>query len=844
MLRTALRNLLSHKLRLLLSGLAVVLGVAFISGTMTFTDTLHRTFTDLFDDAAADVNVEPEAAFETGMTGTGVASAQSSVPAGLVDQVAGVDGVAAAEGYVQAEGVYVLDADGEVADTGGAPGIGISWSDADELSPATLTDGRAPEVAGEVALDSTTAEELGYRVGDKITVLTTGPRVEAELVGTFRFGDDGGLAGASMTAFDEATAQSLLLADGRFTGISVAAEEGVTHAELADRIESQVGGGYDVTTKAEQAADQAASLEDQLSFIDTFLLVFAGVALFVGSFIILNTFSMLVAQRTRELALLRALGAGRRQITTSVLVEALVLGLVGATVGLAAGFALAHGLKALFGQFGLTLDGGLVLTAETVAWSYAVGVVVTLLAAYLPARRAAKVAPVAAMRSELVTTARPLRTRTLVGTAFAVTGLAGLVSGTIGDGVGGLVAIGAGALLVGAITLSPVLAVPFIRLVGAVLPRLAGKTGHLARENALRNPRRTAATSSALMIGLALVTGFSIIGASARASVDKLIDDVLVAEYVVSTSVGQPFTPAVAEELRKVEGISSVTQERYGTARFDGAESFFVAYDPSTLTDSLAVDLVAGDVDGLAGDGLLVSEDTADTEGLAVGDEVEFLVANGERRALQVRGIFHDNSALGPYLVSMDTYTATGGTPLDRYVYVDVEDGADAAAVESAVEDVVAAYPVVQLKDAEGFKDEQRGGIDQMLMLINALLGLSVLIAVLGVVNTLVLSVIERTRELGLLRALGMSRRQVRRLVRLESVVISVYGAALGLGLGGLLGLALTELLQSQGLSVTAVPGGQLALFLLLGAVIGVVAAAFPARRAGRLNVLDAIATD
>ncbi|WP_148575413.1 ABC transporter permease [Nocardioides caldifontis] len=844
MLRTAIRNLLSHKLRLLLSGLAVVLGVAFISGTMTFTDTLHRTFTGLFEDAAADVNVEPASAFGAGMTGTGIDSALSSVPADLVEEVGAVDGVAAAEGYVEAEGVYVLDAGGDVADTGGAPGIGISWPGDDALSAVTLADGRAPASAGEVALDSATAEELGHRVGDKITVLTTGPRVEAELVGTFRFGEDGGLAGASMTAFDPATAQSLLLEDGRFTGISVAAEDGVTHAELADRIEAVVGDDYDVATRAEQAADQAAALEDQLSFIDTFLLVFAGVALFVGSFIILNTFSMLVAQRTRELALLRALGAGRRQITASVLVEALVLGLLGSTAGLVTGFGLAQGLKALFGQLGVTLDGGLVLSAGTVTWSYVVGVGITLLAAYLPARRAAKVAPVAAMRADLVRTARPLLVRTVVGTVLAATGLAALAAGSLGDGVGGLVGLGALALLVGVITLSPVLAVPFIRLVGAVLPRLAGRTGHLARENALRNPRRTAATSSALMVGLALVTGFSIIGASARASIDELVDDVLEADYVVSTSVGQPFTAAVAEELAQVDGVASVTQERYGTARFDGEESFFVAYEPDALADALEVTFVDGAVEGLAGEGLLVSDETAETQGLAVGDQVEFLVQNGESRELRVGGVFEDNSALGPYLVSMDTYSATGGAPLDRYVYVGVEDGVDASAVEAGIEDVVATYPVVELKDIEGFKDEQRGSIDQMLMLINALLALSVLIAVLGVVNTLVLSVIERTRELGLLRALGMSRRQVRRLVRLESVVISVYGAALGLGLGGVLGLALTRFLRSQGLTVTAVPGGQLALFLVLGAVIGVVAAAFPARRAGRLNVLDAIATD
>ena len=841
MLRTALRNLLAHKGRLLMSGLAVVLGVAFTAGTLTFTDTLNKTFTDLFRDAAADVNVEPKATFDTGMAGMSMDSAASSVPASLVETVARLDGVTAAAGYVQAEGVYLLDADGRVADTGGAPGIGISWTESPELNSATIVDGRAPAGAREVAVDSATADELGYRVGDTVAVLTTGPRIEAKLVGILRFGEDGGLAGASMTAFDVATAQRLLLTDKDFSGISVAAADGVPNGELADRVAAAIGDGYDVTTREQKAADEAASLEDDLAFINTFLLVFAGVALFVGSFIILNTFSMLVAQRTRELALLRALGASRRQVTSSILLEALLLGVFGATLGLAGGYGLAHALKALFGKFGLTMDGIRVMTAETVAWSYAVGVLVTLVAAYAPARRAAKTAPVAAMRADLVTTARPLRSRTLLGAAVASLGGVAMAGGAATDALG-LVGLGAAGLVLGAIALSPVLAAPFVRAVGAVLPRLAGKTGQLSRENALRSPRRTAATSSALMIGLALVTAFSIIGSSARASVDKVVEDVLRADYVVSATMGQPFTADVAEHLRHVDGVVSVAQERYGTARVAGRQAFFSAYDPGALGDALSIDMVDGDLTDLTAQTLLVSAKEATDAGLSVGDSVTFEVANGRTRQLRVGGVYGDGNGLGPYAISMDTYTATGGLPLDQTLYVNVDPAADAAVVRAALEQVVTGYPVARLKDADGYKDEKRGGIDQMLLLINALLALSVLIAVLGVVNTLVLSVIERTRELGLLRALGMSRRQLRRMVRLEAVLISVYGAALGVGLGATLGLVLTLVLRSQGLTATSVPGRQLVLFLVLGAFIGIIAAALPARRAGRLNVLDAIA--
>ncbi|WP_121253727.1 ABC transporter permease [Nocardioides ferulae] len=846
MLRNALRNLLAHKLRLLLSGAAVVLGVAFIAGTLTFTDTLNRTFTSLFEDTSADVNITPKAAFETGLAGTGVTSSESSVPESMVAEVAEVDGVALAAGFVQAEGVYLLDRDGEPVGTGGAPGIGTSWAETDEqLGIATMVEGEPPVGRAEIAIDTNTAEKTGYGVGDRAAVLTPGPRLVAEVVGVFKFGDDGGTAGAAITAFDLPTAQEVMLEPGQLSGISVISEDDVSDDVVADRISDVVGSGYDVKTRAEQVEDGAAALEEELSFINTFLLVFAGVALFVGSFLILNTFSMLIAQRTRELALMRALGASRRQITTEVLVEALLLGLAGATSGLAVGFGLAYALKALFGQIGLTLDGSLRLTVDAVVWSYIVGVVVTVLAAYLPARRAARVSPVAAMRADLVTHSKPLRTRTLIGVALSVVGVAALLAVTLPEeGSGLLLALGAACLLLAAITLSPVLAVPFVRFVGVLLPRLAGKTGHLARENALRNPRRTAATSSALMVGLALITGFSIIGASARASVDELVDDALAADYVVSTAIDQPFSPDLADDLREIEGVESVTQERYGVALVEGEQDFFVAYDPATIEQALNVEMASGDVQGMAGNGVLVYESVAEDRGFVIGDELEFVMPNGESAALVVGGLLDDNAPIGPYVMSLETYDSTGGVAVDRSLYVDVADGIDAAAVKAEIASAVDAFPIVDLKDAEQFKDEQRGQVDQMLMLINALLVLSVLIAALGVVNTLVLSVIERTRELGLLRALGMSRRQVRRLVRLESVVISLYGAVLGLGLGIVLGFTLIRFLRADGLTETAVPMLQLVLFLVLGGVIGVIAAALPARRAGRLKVLDAIATE
>ncbi len=845
MWRTTWRNLLAHKVRLALSGLAIVLGVAFVVGTLIFTDTLSKTFNDLFETTAADVNVTRAAAFDQGLAGTGAGGTATYVPADLVDEIADVDGVAAVEGNVQAEGVYILDADGEVLDTGGAPGLGISWDTEESLSPTTLVDGRAATGPGELMMDVDAAKDSGHQVGDTVTVLTPGPRVEAELVGTFRFGDEGGLAGASLTAFDTATAQELLTAPGQFTGIGVGAEDGVDPDVLVDRVAAAVGSDYDVKTAAEQAESLASDFSEALQFINVFLLVFAGIALFVGTFIILNTFSMLVAQRTRELALLRALGASRRQVTRSVLGEALAVGIVGSALGLAAGYGIAAGLRALFGSFGLTLDGSLVLATDTVLWGLAVGILVTLVSAYVPARRAARMPPVAAMREDVVTVQRDLRRRTALGVVLAVLGLAALVGGTLSDDGGtgaSLVGLGALALILGATALSPVLARPFLRVIGAVLPRIWGTTGRLAQENAIRNPRRTAATASALMIGLALVSAFSVIGASTNASIEKLIAGSVRAEFVVSSAVQVPFSGDVAAQLTEVDGVDAVMPLRWGQAQLDGETALLTAVDPASLDRSIELSMVDGSTDALADDGLLIDEGTAEGRGWAVGDDVEVLTLDGRQQELTVGGVFESNQVVGTTVVSLDSLSAFGGVNLDRFLFVDLADGVAPSDVRPQLEEVTDAYPVVNLKDRGEFSDEQEGSVDQLLLLINAMLVLSVLIAALGIVNTLAMSVIERTREIGLLRAVGLGRAQLRRMVRLEAVVISVYGAVLGIVLGTLFGVALSRALADQGITEVVVPYARMAVFLLVAAVIGVLAAVGPARRAARLRVLDAIA--
>ncbi len=843
MWRTTYRNLLAHKIRLALSGLAVVLGVAFVAGTLIFTDTLGQTFDDLFESTAADVNVSRAAAFDQGLAGTGAGGTASYVPADLVEEIAAVDGVAAVEGSVQAEGVYILDANGEVLDTGGAPGLGITWDTEKSLSPNTLVDGRAATGPDEIMIDIDSAEKAGHRVGDTISVLTPGPRVDAELVGTFRFGE-GGLAGASLTAFDTATAQELLTAPGQFTGIGVAAAEGVDNDELADRVADVVGADYDVRTATEQAESLASDFSDALQFINVFLLVFAGIALFVGSFIILNTFSMLVAQRTQELALLRALGASRGQVTRSVLAEALAVGVVGSTLGLLGGYGIATGLRALFGSFGLTLDGNLVLAADTVLWAYVVGVLVTIVAAYLPARRAALMPPIAAMRDDVVVSHRGLRRRTVIGAVLAGAGILALAGGTLTEDGGtgaSLVGLGALALILGVTALSPVLAGPFLRSVGAVLPRIWGTTGRLAQENAVRNPRRTAATASALMIGLALVSAFSVIGASTNASIDRLVAGSLRAEFVVSSAVGQPFSPDIAARLTELDDVGAVLPLRWGQAQLDGETALLTAVDPDALDASIELTWAGGSADGLGDGGLVVDEATADGRGWAVGDTVEVLTLDGRRQELVIGGVFEANQVVGTTVVSLDSLTAAGGLALDRFLFVDLADGVSPADARPQLDGVLDAYPIVDLKDQTEFQDQQKGQVDQLLLLINAMLVLSVLIAALGIVNTLAMSVIERTREIGLLRAVGLSRAQLRRMVRLEAVIISVYGAVLGVVLGTLFGVALSRSLADQGITELVVPLPRMAVFLLLAAVIGVLAAVGPARRAARLQVLDAI---
>ncbi|TDE09515.1 ABC transporter permease [Jiangella asiatica] len=851
MIRATLKSLAARKLRLAMSAFAIVLGVAFVAGSYVFTDTIDRTFDDIFGGLSSDVVVRPDLPGEVDLMSGFNAGTTTTIPADLVDEVAALPDVDRADGEIESQSMFVLDTDGDVMTTQGAPGIAVNWHDGPnaEGDPVLeLVDGELPEGAGEVALDDRTFEDSGYQIGDEVQFVSTGdePRVSAELVGVVRFGESGSLAGASLSVFETGAAQDLFL-DGEdaYSRISVTAAGGASAEDVRDEISAILPGDFEALTGAEVDDETASAIEEGLGFFTTFLLVFAAIALFVGIFLILNTFSILVAQRSQEMALYRALGAGRQQVTRSVMLEAAVVGVVGSTLGLLLGLGVAQLLKVVFGAFGLELGGGLVLAPRTVIVSYVVGIVVTMVAAYVPARRAAKVPPVAAMRDDVVMPDSSRRVHGWAGGGLLVIGAGVMAVGLFGSVDDAALLVGGGILgvFVGVALLAPVLAPPLLRVLAGWYPSAFGTVGRLARENALRNPRRTAATSSALMIGMALVTAISIVGASANATVDRALDDGVRAQFVVSNAVGQPFSPAIAQSVGQVDEVDEVVSVRAAPGLVDGDQTALQAFDPVAYSRAADLEIVDGS-DDLSDGGFLIGEDQAESEGLSVGDTVR-LTLPGSDEEIELTGIYAESPLLsGGMIVNQQTLEDGAVPAVDSLLYVVVEDGADLTALHDSLDEATADLPTVTVQDQEEFKQQSRDQVNQLLFLVYALLGLAVLIAVLGIVNTLALSVMERTREVGLLRAVGLSRRQLRRTIRLESIAIAVLGAVLGVALGVLFGVSLQRAIADDGLEVLSIPGGQLLVFVLLAAVIGVLAAVWPARRAAKLDVLRAITTE
>jgi putative ABC transport system permease protein len=844
MLKATVKSLLGRKLRLLMSTFAIVLGVAFVGGSLIFSDTLGRSFTALFASTFGDVVVRP-----AGATGAGASTV--TIPASVVDDLEDTPGAARVDGNVTAFGVYVVDKDNKVVGGQGPPAIGGNYSDAPAghgLQGLTLIAGEPPSGPDEVVLDAKTAGRSGYYVGQRVRIVTASEQalLEPKLVGILDFPDGGSLNGATFAAFDTPTAQQLFL-DGEdaFSDLWVTADDGVSQSRLRDAVAERLGDDYDAVT-GDQAADEGASdLLEAISFLRTFLLIFAGISLVVGAFLIINTFSILVAQRSRELALLRALGASKRQVTRSVLFEAFLVGLVGSTLGLGLGVLLAMAIRSLFANFGLDLTGqALIFAPRTVLACYVVGLVVTMAAAWLPARRTARIAPVQALRDDVALPETSIRRRMLAGLVMIVVGAAAMGIGLFGDVPRGGYVLGLGMLLVllGVTAVSPVLSRPFLGAAQATYRRLFGAVGNLAGQNSLRNPRRTTATASALMIGLALAGTMAILGDSAKASVDQTIEENFVGDYVVSSVFGEPFSRTIATKMAGVEGIDRVVRQRWGQAERDGDFFGIAGIDPADA-DFLGIEMLSGSLDDFVDGTILVDEDWAAEEDLVVGDTYTLEKTPRGELELRVAGIYAENPVIVfATVTTLATLKAQGYPPSDNALILDATD--NSAALQARLDQVVEELPIVTVKDQAAFADEQRAPIDQLVLMIFALLGLALVIAVLGIVNTLALSVIERTREVGLLRAIGMSRRQLRAMITLESVVIAVLGAVLGVVLGICFGIAMMYAVRDQGLEVISLPWVQLAVFLAASVVVGVLAAVFPSRRAGRLDVLRAIATE
>ncbi|MFF5498653.1 ABC transporter permease [Streptomyces aquilus] len=853
MLKATLRSFLAHKGRLLLSALAIVLSVAFVAGSLIFSDTVTRTFDRLFASTSADVTVEPKDDLNSQVP-TGEAR---TLPASLAQQVAKVDGVASAHPDVGVENITVVDSDNEsVGPTTGAPTIAADWYVTDR-SPVKLTSGHAPRGAGEALLDADTADKKHVKIGDTLTVLAQPGTFKVRIVGIATFTTTN--PGAALVFLDPATAANQLLGSAdKATSISVDATPGVSDAQLKSRVAATLDTGtYDVKTADEQADSAAEDLGGFLDVIKYVMLGFAGIAVLVGVFLIVNTFSMLIAQRTRELGLLRALGADRRQVRRSVLTEAILLGLVGSTLGLAAGIGLAAGLIKLMGVFGMNLK----TTEMVVGWgtpvaAYVVGVGVTFVAAYLPARRAAGVSPMAALAdAEIAGIGKPLRTRAIVGSVVGALGAAALVgcaTATKTSSSASLLGLGVVLTLIATVIAGPLLVRPVIRVLGAAFPALFGSIGRMSQRNALRNPRRTGATAAALMVGLALVGGMSVASASMSKSFDQQIDKTLGADFVVQNSNFVPFSQTVTDAVRDTEGVGLVVRQRFAPLAVrlpDGkrVETTAAGYDDK-VDDVAHVTYADGDsAAALAPGSMGMDVDFAKDHGVRIGDTLPVEFPGGQRTEMKVTAFTDQDGSDG---FGMQGGLFFGIATVEKYVpggqdsalYVNAASGTSADQLRARLDKALDPYPQVQVRDLADYKKLVHDQIAVLLYLVYALLGLAIVIAVLGVVNTLALSVVERTREIGLLRAIGLGRRQLRRMIRLESVVIAVFGAVLGLALGLVWGVCVQQVLELQGMNALAIPWSTIVAVVVGSAVVGIVAALLPALRASRMNVLAAIA--
>lgn len=845
MFRTALRNVLAHKGRLLMTVLAVMLGVAFVAGTLVFTSTISEAFQKSSEKGFShvDVAIQPD-------RDSAERSRTPGPPQNLTEQTLGaaakLPGVESATGVVSGF-TAVADRYGDLVGDGWGTRGANYYGGPDGTDPRyPMRDGRAPQERGEIALDAKTAERTGYQVGDTVRMSVSGPVREEQVVGVFTTDDGNVAAGGTLVLFDNATAQGLFAKPGEYTEIRLEAAAGTSQQELKQQTAEILPAEAEAVTGQKLADEQSKMIEQQMSGMQTMMLAFAGISLFVGIFIIANTFTMLVAQRTKELALLRAVGASRRQVTRSVLIEAVSVGLVASVAGLAAGVGIAVGLRALVGSLGAMPDGPLIVSPTTVVASLVVGVLVTVLAAWLPARRAAKIPPVAAMGSvHAPSTTRSLVVRNTIGALLAGGGTALVLAATSMDDGRAPMGLGAALLLVGVFVLTPLLSRPLIAAAAPVL-RLFQVSGKLARQNAVRNPRRTAATASALMIGLTLITGLTVVAGGVQKGIEKMATASLKADYTVSMANFSPLSPDVEKTLQSLDQVTATSPLRNSASRIGGDTEYLTGVDGDTIRKLVSLDFTAGSWAGVGGGKkTVVDASTAEEHGWKVGSEFDVTYADGAEGHLTVAGVYQGNQLVRGIMLDTATLTPHMAQVTDMQVMVKTKNGASDS-VQNALEKGLGNNPAVLVQDQEDISEGIAQMISMMLKILYGLLAMAMIVAVLGVVNTLAMSVFERGQEIGMLRAIGLDRRGVKRMVRLESLVISLFGGVLGIGLGVFLGWAVGELIAAAGLRTYALvlPWDRLALFLGLAALVGVLAALWPARRAARLNMLAAIKTD
>ncbi|MBX3313900.1 MAG: ABC transporter permease [Actinobacteria bacterium] len=855
MLRTTLRSLWSHKLRLVLTMVSIVLGVAFLAGTLVLNSTVGRVFDDLF--ATLGENVDAVVRGKELYTSQQGGTERELLSDEVVDEVLAVPGVAAAEGDVTTVDVTVIDSKGDPLGGFGPPTIVGSWTSDRRMASYQVASGRAPTKAGEAIIDRSGAKKGGFSIGDRIEVIgVDGTSEDLTLVGISRFGEADSAGGSIFVGTVLTDAQRLAGDPGKLNHVNVLADDGVTPEQLVDRLEeANLAPGVDIVTGAKASAEQASDVKQGLGFFTTVLKVFAFVALFVALFIVSNTFSILISQRARELALLRAIGASRRQVLMSTLTEAVIIGVVSSIVGFLAGIALAFGALKGLAAAGVDLpDTSLLVTPSAGVYVLVVGLSVTLASAIFPAIKATRVPPIAALRSTAIETKGSGRVRLGAGILALVLGLVFVrpaFSRPPTDAIPGI-GIGLGLVVLAVILLGPTFARPMSRVVGSWLPLVKGVIGRMARENAMRSPRRTASTAAALIIGVALVVFISVIATSFRATIDEAFDSGFNGDYLVTpanqaSDVGAD--PSLAEKLAQVPGVAAVDPSGAVGGQIelpDGTKTgaFLFAIDPTSYVDLYNVDMAEGELTDLVPGTIVVDKTVANQYDLAIGDQVTILGSGGRQATFRISALSNDPVVLNQWTINREDITELAPAATDVFISIRLEPGVSLDSVRLQLRAVVGEYKNMKLQDKDQFRNGLVGMINALLNVILGLLAVSVLIAFIGIMNTMLLAVHERTRELGLLRAVGMTKAQMRAAVRWEAVIVALIGTGVGIGLGLTLSYVLVRALESQGVNQFAVPTMRLVIVAVAAVVSGILAAAWPAHKASKLDILDSIATE